>query len=408
MRVKLEITKLVNLMLDQLPESVWSSDSTTFLDPAFGGGQFIRQIEKRLLAAGHSPENIASRIWGCEIHNARLKYIKNWHKVITTNLILTDFVSYDWGLMKFDVIVGNPPYQSTESAGKKLWPVFVEKSYDLLAPHGHLAMVTPATWINRPQGRSYSNITQNIFSMNHLAWINLDVNNHFQIGETVVAWHMQKVPSCGLPTTVLNKGVLTHVIYDAQPIATSAQHQIMHDVMKKVDDWTGIRLKDVVYNDVQGKSIAHYIQNKILFDKPHSSRVPVFWTAANTGEYHTPKQYQRQGHKLIVNLSGYYYQEHDPHKYMIMDSKNQYAVGAGALGVPCDTIKHLKNCKSYLTSKLFQFYVNNEKTSGFNTGIIKLPWLDPAQSYTDDQIYHMFGLNADQIEFVNLNYGRKI
>ena len=59
-RIKFEITPLVNKMLDQLPSEVWTSTTTTFFDPAIAGGQFVREIERRLLEAGHSRDRRAS------------------------------------------------------------------------------------------------------------------------------------------------------------------------------------------------------------------------------------------------------------------------------------------------------------------------------------------------------------
>ena len=41
--------ELVNQMLDQLPNEIWSDDSITFLDPASKSGIFLREITKRLL-----------------------------------------------------------------------------------------------------------------------------------------------------------------------------------------------------------------------------------------------------------------------------------------------------------------------------------------------------------------------
>ena len=50
-------------------------------------------------------------------------------------------------IMKFDVIVGNPPFQSEKRTGTQpLWPLFVEQGFKLLKPDGHLAMITPNKW----------------------------------------------------------------------------------------------------------------------------------------------------------------------------------------------------------------------------------------------------------------------
>lgn len=55
--------------------------------------------------------------------------------------------------MKFDVIVGNPPYQSPNEGerniGAPLWPMFIKKSFQIVKKDGLVSLVTPATWLNR-------------------------------------------------------------------------------------------------------------------------------------------------------------------------------------------------------------------------------------------------------------------
>ena len=80
-RLKFEIDPLVAEILDHLPESVWTSTSTTFFDPAIGGGQFVRAIEQRLRRYGHSDANIRKRVFGFEESNLHIRFA-----VISTNL----------------------------------------------------------------------------------------------------------------------------------------------------------------------------------------------------------------------------------------------------------------------------------------------------------------------------------
>ena len=55
--------------------------------------------------------------------------------------------------MKFDVVVGNPPYQAPGKENKaKLWPQFVEMAFDeLVAPDGYVSLITPKLWLMNGQ-----------------------------------------------------------------------------------------------------------------------------------------------------------------------------------------------------------------------------------------------------------------
>jgi hypothetical protein len=58
---------LVNEILDELPPESWTDPTQVFLDPSCGNGNFLVEVKKRLLAAGHSEENALSRILGIDL-----------------------------------------------------------------------------------------------------------------------------------------------------------------------------------------------------------------------------------------------------------------------------------------------------------------------------------------------------
>lgn len=408
-RLKLPIQQLVEEMLNQLPDSVWTDPNVTFLDPAFGGGQFILAIERRLKATGHSADNISQRIYGCESLLTRVKYVQNWFKSGLDNLYVRDPLTHDWGLMKFDVIVGNPPYQSTEAVGKKLWPAFVELSNRLCKPGGYVCMVTPSTWLVRPQGKSMKQMTQTMFMENHLISVDTRTQQYFDVGETIGAWVVHKHKPDNARTLIHTPVGVLDIVYEGQQVALNPRLQTTYNIMKLVENKSENKLRDHVYNDVVTSiSIEEQIQKKMIHEKAGQSRVPLFWTASNTDTYYLDRSKMRSGVKVIINKSGYYYQEHNANKYMLVDTKGTYAIGAGALGITCDSVKQAKNMISFLKSKLYQFYINNEKTSGFNTGVIKLPMLDATKSWTDQEVYEWFDLTIAQQQFVDENYALKV
>jgi len=56
--------------------------------------------------------------------------------------------------MKFDVIIGNPPYQKPTGTGK-LWPLFIKRDFELVKEDGIVYLVTPTTWLNRKKGGAW-------------------------------------------------------------------------------------------------------------------------------------------------------------------------------------------------------------------------------------------------------------
>ena len=139
-RIKFSIEPLVDEILDQLPAEVWTNKTSTFLDPAIGGGQFVRAIEARLRAAGHSDENISGRVYGCESSILHINYAVNKYNLAGTYSV-GDFLLQDYNGMKFDVVVGNPPYQGKAETHQK----FFNKSVTITVDGGTVIFIQPAT-----------------------------------------------------------------------------------------------------------------------------------------------------------------------------------------------------------------------------------------------------------------------
>ncbi len=139
--------------------------SDTVLDPAFGGGVFLRAACKRLREIGGNP---STQVFGVELDAAVHRRIgEKLHEdgVAPANLLASDFFATGPERLKpVDAIVGNPPFiryqrfsgemrrralARAAEQGLKLselsssWLPFLVHSVRLLRPSGRLAMVIP-------------------------------------------------------------------------------------------------------------------------------------------------------------------------------------------------------------------------------------------------------------------------
>ncbi len=172
---------LVDEMLDKLPNDVWSNKDLKWLDPCNGVGTFPSLIVKKLMIGlkdvivddceryRHIIENM---IYVCEIQAKNMFLFhcafdrEDDHEL---NTYFGSFLDKDfdehmlnvWGVEKFDIIVGNPPYNKpgTSNSGNQIWHKFVEKSIDVLIDGGFLCVVHPPNW-RKPGSKNFNMISK--------------------------------------------------------------------------------------------------------------------------------------------------------------------------------------------------------------------------------------------------------
>jgi hypothetical protein len=210
------IKKLVSEMLDNIPEDYWVSNSTTFFDPAIGGGQFVSAIEQRLRTYGHSNENIRKRVFGFEYNIALVDLAVNMNGLVGQYVRkpYQNYFELD-NTMKFDVIVGNPPYQKPKSDNRmgsrgasELWADFVTQNLKLLKDNGYMAYIHPNSW-RKPEDRNgfWKLLTQTNQMIKLVMSSGQKEQDWFGIGVRVDYYVIQKIKKHKDTTVVDHEGI---------------------------------------------------------------------------------------------------------------------------------------------------------------------------------------------------------
>ena len=80
------------------------------------------------------------------------------------NVVCEDYLLWsETTSMKFDIIVGNPPYNAAREKcnGNTIWPDFVKKSLSLLKKDGYLCFVHPPAW-RKPESDLWNDLSKKI------------------------------------------------------------------------------------------------------------------------------------------------------------------------------------------------------------------------------------------------------
>lgn len=176
---------LIQDMLALFPKELFQNPHIKWLDPACGCGYFPVVVYNILM---HSLKDvitcrekrkthiIQNMLYMCEIQNDNIHQLKKLFGE-DANILHLDFLSSsvsDFGIEdKFDIIIGNPPYNSnglkkvpTNSAlnkkqdGITLWHSFIKHSMTMLKNGGFLNMIVPSIWMKPDKANMYSYMTQ--------------------------------------------------------------------------------------------------------------------------------------------------------------------------------------------------------------------------------------------------------
>jgi hypothetical protein len=411
--MKFEIDSLVEEMLDQLPETVWTSDSTTFLDPAIGGGQFVCAIEQRLRDYGHSDANIGKRVMGFETSDLHIRFSVNKYKLVGQYVRrpYEQFFEMD-NNMKFDVVVGNPPYQNTHEkdaeskrkVGNKLWYQFIFKATELVKTDGYVTMVSPNQWltggVNMRKGEL--GVLKDVFAKKQLisATIAGITEKYFKgIGISIGCWLLKNSPTS--ISTKLNLGSkIVEVNFDGLEFLTPEASELSIGIVSKTLLAKNPKFETYYFNSQCKPGIHNETVKKTKINKfPH-------WimgssTTNNLVLRYFPKEMNSKVNykKILFPMSTRYWQPH------LADAR----IGVTSLGqaLKVDNNTTQKGFESIFYSKLFKYLCFNLQIAqnGFMKTVLvrSLPKLDMSKEWLDSDIYTYFDLTQEEVDYIEAN-----
>jgi hypothetical protein len=162
-------------MLDKLPDEVWTNEKLKWFDPAAGMGNFPIAVYLRLMETlkdkisndvkrkKHILENM---LYMSELNKKNcyvMQQIFNMEKKYKLNLHCGDTLKMDtkkvFGIDKFDVIMGNPPYNAsgTKATGNTIWQQFVMYGLEHNKDNCYITFIHPNGWRkpNTEKGKFY-------------------------------------------------------------------------------------------------------------------------------------------------------------------------------------------------------------------------------------------------------------
>ena len=389
---------LARIIVDQLNVD-WTNPNLKCLDPSCGRGTILLALAEKLELAGHSRKHILKNmIYGYDIKAVQTLYTT---KALTmfaphpVNIVLADFLTLT-PTMKFDIIVGNPPYQAPKKGDYSFWARFVDKAHKFLADDGHLAMIIPAGWMSPTNDirQGQRSVMRNIFAKENTYYVNIDPNlgkNHFPgVGQKFTWFALQKGQ---YNSTEFDLGD-TKIDVDISDMPMLAKETdainigIISKISKKTPKWDFTRyIMSESWDDIKFEATSKFKFARVNGNSNHLDKVVYSKTAC---KYQSNK-------KVILPYNG---------------SEYKFVVDAGTSGCSNAYVMLLEDtdlvesAEVYFNSPLIKWLGKNKFTQ-YNEGALinSISKIDLTNQLSLEDIYKFYKLTKKEITYIESNAG---
>ena len=467
--------EIANRMLDMLPKEIWSNSRAKFLDPFSKSGVFLREITKRLLTglAQKIPDMqerldhilhhqvygmaiteltalVSRRSLYCtkdasseysishfETHEGNVAFHEMKHawneagKCIycgasrevyergnnreshAYQFIHTDNPKELFRNMKFDVIIGNPPYQLSDGGGRDssaipLYDKFVLQAMKL-SPH-YLIMIIPARWYTGGKGLDSfrdSMLNDERFSVIHDFPETKDCFPGLNIrgGICYFKWDNAHVGDCQIVNHVNGKeACMVRPLKEGNtPLLIRYNEAI--SILRKVQ-----RFKEKTFGTiVSSRNPFGLPSNFSGYSTSYSFGNPIKLYRFGDNGYILKSQVQKNQqwidrYKVLVSKASPGGDEY-PHSIVsqpIISEPNSVCTETYLVIKDVDTRDEAENLVSYIKTRFFRFMMSLVKNTQniSKASYTFVPLQDFSHPWTDEMLYKKYNLSAEEIAFI--------
>jgi site-specific DNA-methyltransferase (adenine-specific) len=389
-------SELWNEIIPQIPDEVLLKPDFKVLNIACGHCTEAVILANRMIALGIPKDRVQNAFWLLDKYQVFTNTARS--RFGFKNVITADFLVWsEENKMKFDLVLGNPPYQhQSDSKGNKMWYRFIRYGSEMLTKDGYMLMLTPTSWVKGGHNIGHWSVLNSLFAEKQLIRADMiGAKSYFSgIGIEIGWWIMKNQSNSASATFVLNDGEFQTEISEDTMLSPN-HNKMSNSVINKV--LGGDREQALVKSfDNKGitKDESETLTDTFLY--PH-------WIMGSdkTGDLcirykKTISRSDLSFRKIVFPIQSRYWNPY-------FDDAGIAVLSQGfAISVEANDTK--EGAYSVFYSKLFKYLCFNLQLlqNGFmKTSMVrKLPKLDLSRIWTDAEIYAHFNLTQEEIGYI--------